>query len=50
MLNPEPRDPGANGDPAPSFPTDAEIALAEELRHQLEARYLAPPVPPVRSE
>jgi len=39
-----------NGDPAASFATDAEIALADQLRHQLEERYLAPSSPlPVRS-
>ena len=27
-------------EPAPRFPSDAEIALAEQLRHQLEERYL----------
>lgn len=26
-------------DPAPRYATDAEIALAEQLRHQLEERY-----------
>ena len=26
-------------EPAPRFATDAEIALAEKLRHQLEERY-----------
>ena len=30
-------------DPAPSFATDAEIEMAERLRHQLEERYLNPP-------
>jgi hypothetical protein len=39
-----------NGDPAVSFATDAEIELADRLRHQLEERYLAPSAPlPVRS-
>ena len=33
------------GDPAPSFPYDAEIAFAEQLRHQLEVRYLLPSMP-----
>ena len=28
-------------DPQPAYPTPAEIALAEELRHRLEQRYLA---------
>ncbi len=32
----------ANDDPAVSFATDAEIELADQLRHQLEQRYLAP--------
>lgn len=35
----------SSGEPAASFATDAEIALAEQLRHQLEERYLAPSVP-----
>jgi hypothetical protein len=37
------------GDPAPRFATDAEIEIAEQLRHQLEERYLAPSAarPPV---
>jgi len=42
-----------NGDPAVCFATDAEIAIADQLRHQLEERYLAPSAPssplPVRS-
>ncbi len=33
------------GDPEVSFPTDAEIAIADQLRHQLEERYLAPSAP-----
>jgi hypothetical protein len=32
----------SNSDPVPSFATDAEIEFAEQLRHQLEERYLAP--------
>jgi hypothetical protein len=34
-----------DGYPAPSFATDAEIEFAEQLRHQLEERYLAPSAP-----
>jgi hypothetical protein len=34
-----------NGDPAPRFATDAEIELAEQLRYQLEERYLTPSAP-----
>jgi hypothetical protein len=30
----------ASVEPAPRFPSDAEIALADRLRHQLEERYL----------
>ena len=30
-----------NGDPPASFATDAEIEIANRLRHQLEERYLA---------
>jgi len=33
---------GLSGDPVPSFATDAEIALAERLRSQLEERYFGP--------
>jgi hypothetical protein len=41
----------ASGEPAPSFASDAEIALAEQFRHQLEERFLGPsaapaPLPP----
>jgi hypothetical protein len=40
-------------EPAPSFASDAEIELAEQLRRQLEERYFgpsaAPLTPPVRS-
>jgi hypothetical protein len=31
-----------NGDPAPSFATDAEIEFAEQLRCRFEERFLAP--------
>jgi len=33
------------GDPTPCFATAAEIAMAERLRHEIEARYLAPGKP-----
>jgi hypothetical protein len=33
------------GDPAPSFATAAEIEIADQLRRQLEERYLAPSAP-----
>ena len=29
------------GDPPANFATDAEIEIADQLRHQLEERYLA---------
>ena len=35
----------ANADPVISFATDAEIEFADQLRHQLEERYLARPGP-----
>jgi hypothetical protein len=41
MLKIESHDHDTGVEPAPSFPSDAEIALAERLRHQLEERYLA---------
>ena len=33
------------GDPLASFATDAEIEIAEQLRRQLEERYLGPSAP-----
>ena len=39
MVKIELRNYATGGDPAPRFATDAEIALAEQLRHQLEERY-----------
>ena len=33
-------------EPVARFPSDAEIALAERLRHQLEERYLVPSAAP----
>ena len=33
---------GTNGDSVPCFTTSAEIEIAEQLRHQLEERWLAP--------
>jgi hypothetical protein len=42
MLKIEPYNQNSDADPAPSFATDAEIAIADRLRHQLEERYLAP--------
>jgi hypothetical protein len=44
MLKIELQNRDTNGDPAPSFATDADIEFAGQLRHQLEERYLAPPV------
>lgn len=51
MLHIELRTGDIDRDPAPSFPTDAEIQIAEQLRHRLEERYLgattaAPSLPP----
>ena len=36
---------GSSGEPTASFATDAEIEIADQLRHQLEERYLAPSPP-----
>jgi hypothetical protein len=36
----------SSSEPAVSFATDAEIEIADRLRHQLEERYLAPSAPP----
>jgi hypothetical protein len=46
MLNVELHNHGTNGDPVPSFATSAEIEFAEQLRHQLEERWLAPSAAP----
>ena len=45
MLNIEPYNQDSDFDPAPSFATDAENELADELRRRLEERYLAPCAP-----
>jgi hypothetical protein len=34
-----------SGDPAVRFATDSEIEIADQLRRQLEERYLAPSAP-----
>ena len=34
-----------NGEPVVTFATDAEIAIADQLRHRLEERFLARSVP-----
>jgi hypothetical protein len=36
----------SSNEPAATFATDAEIEIADRLRHQLEERYLAPSAPP----
>jgi hypothetical protein len=41
MLKTELYNHEANGDPPASFATDAEIEIADQLRHRLEERYLA---------
>jgi hypothetical protein len=38
------------GEPPPSFASDAEIEIADRLRHQLEERYLAPSAPSLPSQ
>ena len=47
MLKIELYNHSSSGEPAASFATDAEIEIADQLRHQLEERYLghsaAPP-------
>ena len=46
MLKIELHNHGTNEDPVPCFATSAEIEIAEQLRHQLEERLLAPSAPP----
>lgn len=41
MWNAELRNCDVDSDPVPMFASDAEIEIAERLRHQLEQRYLA---------
>jgi hypothetical protein len=38
--------PDTSAEPTPRFATGAEIELAEQLRHQLEERYLEPSAAP----
>jgi hypothetical protein len=45
MLKIEPYNQDSDFDPAPSFATDAENELADQLRRRLEERYLAPSAP-----
>jgi len=40
MLKTEVHNHDINGDPAPNVASDADIEIAEQLRHQLEERYL----------
>jgi hypothetical protein len=40
MLKIAMSDSQVGSDPSPQFATDAEVALAQWLRHQLEQRYL----------
>ena len=43
MLRKHPLPDGdANVEPAPLYASDADIELAQQLRHQLEERYLGP--------
>ena len=50
MRETEMHDCDLNGDPAPSVATNAEIELAERLRHELEERYLARAAPLASSQ
>ena len=50
MLKTEVDNPAASADPPATFASDAEIEIADQLRRQLEERYLArsetqPPLP-----
>jgi len=46
MLKAEPYNPATNAEPEVRFATDAEIETADQLRRQLEERYLIPSAPP----
>jgi hypothetical protein len=45
MLKTELHNRDTGGEPAARFATDAEIEIADRLRHQLEERYLARTAP-----
>ena len=45
MLEIEPYKGDTDGDPVAAYTTEAEIAIADRLRHRLEERYLAPSAP-----
>ena len=45
MLKVELNNRGPDGDPEPCFATSTEIEIADQLRHQLEKRLLAPLAP-----
>ncbi|MGH8714231.1 MAG: hypothetical protein ACREYB_09505 [Casimicrobiaceae bacterium] len=49
MAQTQPRKPDTGIEPAPEFASDAEIALAERLRIELEERYFGRPVTPLLS-
>ena len=42
--------PDSSGEPTPAFASDAEVELAEQLRHKLEQRYLEAPNVPSSSQ
>ena len=44
------RHPDSSGEPAPAFASDAEMELAEQLRHKLEELYLEAPNVPSSSQ
>ena len=46
MLKVELHNHGPDGDTVPCFATGTEIEVAQQLRHQLEKRLLAPSTPP----
>jgi hypothetical protein len=50
MLKIEQYKHGPDGEEAPSFATDEEIEIADQLRHQLEKRYLTPSAPSAPSQ
>jgi len=49
MPRTQPHNHDASVEPAPRFASDAEIALAEQLRHRLEERLLGPSAAPLPS-
>ncbi len=50
MLETEPYNRDANGDRVAAYATEAEVEIADQLRHRLEERYLSRSMPALDDE